>query len=207
MGDSVFSDIGSGVATALSAVGSFIGGERTNRQNMDIWRKTQDWQEYMSNTAYQRAVADMKKAGINPMLLVSKGFTGATTPGGMTGAPMQNTLGQGVSTGLQAASLQAQLKKNVADINEVNSRTALNFATIANTAATTAKARALQPLYDLAKVGTEAATHSARSVISGISGIGSIASGHSKSLSRGMNSSVLDPSTPSHHIWRGIFHK
>ena len=37
------------------------------------------FQMEMSNTAYQRAAEDMKKAGLNPALLLSSGFNSAST--------------------------------------------------------------------------------------------------------------------------------
>lgn len=70
--------------------------ERAMQYNSAEAQKNRDWQEKMSNTAYQRAMADMKEAGLNPILAANLG--GASTPGGASGTVA------GASMGLQGAS-------------------------------------------------------------------------------------------------------
>lgn len=50
-------------------------------------QKAMDYQTRMSNTAYQRAMADLKAAGINPKMVAQLG--GASTPSGVAGSGAQ----------------------------------------------------------------------------------------------------------------------
>lgn len=60
------------------------------------------WQERMSNTSYQRAMEDMRKAGLNPILAYAQG--GASTPGGAQGTIGQSSI-SAPSVGTQSASM------------------------------------------------------------------------------------------------------
>lgn len=72
--------ITSPIASLAGSALSFLGGERQNVASAQAAQRQMDFQEDMSNTAYQRQVEDLKKAGINPMLVSKLG--GASTPAG-----------------------------------------------------------------------------------------------------------------------------
>jgi len=96
-----------GALASLGSAGlSFAGGLIANHANRSESSRNRQFQENMSNTAYQRTVADMKKAGINPILSAKLG--GASTPSGSQATHM-NSAKDAANTYNQAKLVEAQI--------------------------------------------------------------------------------------------------
>lgn len=95
--------------------------KQTSAYNAAEAQKNRDWQEEMSNTAYQRAMADMRAAGLNPILAYTQG--GASTPGGASAST--GTLSGAMGTGYSYQALQEG--NAILKISEFAAGTAVDF--------------------------------------------------------------------------------
>lgn len=102
------------IAPLITAGASLLGTAMRNREARRASARQMAFQKEMSDTSYQRAMKDMQKAGLNPILAGKVG--GASTPTGSTYNP------ENVATNATNAYLQTQ--QNLANVDQTEAMTA-----------------------------------------------------------------------------------
>lgn len=100
--------------------------QQANAFNAQEAEKQRAWEEQMSNTSYQRGVADMQAAGLNPALMYGGSSQGASTPSGTSassvspgsGANIADLIATMVSLPAQIQLLKSQSKQASAQANK-----------------------------------------------------------------------------------------
>ena len=107
-------------APLIGAGASLLGGMSRNKAAKAASARQMAFQRDMSDTSYQRGMADMKKAGLNPILAGK--FGGASTPTGSTYNP-ENVATNAVNSYLQTQQNQANVANTEAQTAKINAET------------------------------------------------------------------------------------
>lgn len=92
----------------IGGVASLAGGLLSNKSRKKEASDNREFQEDLSNTSYQRAIADLKAAGINPMMVSKLG--GASTPAGNV-ADVQDAVTPAISSAIAAYRTGAEVEQ------------------------------------------------------------------------------------------------
>lgn len=179
----LLSALGSVISSSVPIVGPLIAGgigyagqqstnaanakqaQQTNAFNAQQAELNREFQDKESSTSYQRGVADLKAAGLNPALAYSQ--AGASSPSGSTAsgvtARFDSSAGAGISSAQRAAEFANDVATSAAQRDQIRASTAANVAQADLTAAQADNVRTLMAA-NLREIESRADSHSASAV-------------------------------------------
>lgn len=110
---------------AGDVIGGILGADAqrsANRTNIRLARENREWQERMSNTAYQRATEDLEAAGLNRILALG---SPSSTPGGNVASVVPEDAMANAAA--QAAHSAADLKLKREQARQIKADTAKKY--------------------------------------------------------------------------------
>lgn len=112
--------LGGAIGGIASAITTAVQSKKQRKFASYQAQLNRDFQERLSSTAYQRSVADLRKAGLNPILAYQQG--GASTPAGATAtssiADQAGAIARGAEVGKEAAQSAQRFREELRLLKE-----------------------------------------------------------------------------------------
>lgn len=108
--------LGEIIGSLITGAAGWFGQQETNKMQAQMQQQQMQFQERMSNTAYQRASSDMQAAGLNPAMMFGSGGA-SSSPQGSGATPLvksgldADAVQKAISSASQAAITAAQVKQ------------------------------------------------------------------------------------------------
>lgn len=129
--------IGTIGGSALSSAANIWMQDKANKENQANAREQMAFQERMSSTAHQRQVADLKAAGLNPVLSVNSGASAPLGASSTSQAGKMDDLGSAASSAMQLKTsknlqqqqkdaINSQIQKTNSDVQKTKSDISVN---------------------------------------------------------------------------------
>ncbi|WNK12865.1 MAG: DNA pilot protein [Microvirus sp.] len=148
--------ISPGIGTAIGAGLGLVGGFLQKSSSAKAAKAQMKFQERMSNTAHQREVADLRAAGLNP-ILSGTGGQGATTPSGAQPNVVPNLGEAAVNSGTKGGQMVAQVEQLQASATQARQQAAVLSTENEHRIADLPRAKRFGEIYSDPELGRKAA--------------------------------------------------